>query len=128
MAVTKTLLIVEDSESVKVRLLGFLAEIKCIKVLAAVENGNTAFWKIMQEMPDIVLLDIQVPGLNGLEILDLLRELKQPPLIIVLTNNSDDYFKERCMKSGATAFFDKTTQFEQALTAIENLCHEGPNP
>lgn len=49
---------------------------------------------------------------------------KDAPYIIVFTNNSNFYFKERCFALGANEFFDKSVQFEQTIKAIEILCND----
>lgn len=115
---TKSILIVEDSAPVTLRLLQFLSGINDLIILDSVQDGNSALLKIMQESPDILLLDIQLPGLNGIDVLDLIKELKNPPYIIVLTNNSDDYFKDKCLSLGAHEFYDKTKHFELAIEAV----------
>lgn len=120
----KTLLIIEDSVSITWRLLSFLREIRNLKILGSVRNGTSGFKRIVNETPDIVLLDIQVPGTNGLEILEKISTTTSVnPHVIVLTNNSHFYFKEKCFEWGAKEFYDKSSQFEEAILAIKNLCH-----
>ena len=49
------------------------------------ENGNEAWEKIQDCQPDIVILDIHMPGLNGLEVSSLIQKMEHPPLIILLS-------------------------------------------
>lgn len=120
---TKSLLIVEDSVSITWRLLSFLREIENLKIIGSVRNGTSGLKRIKTDKPDIVLLDLQLPGINGLKIIEALQDDKKP-YIIVFTNNSNFYFKERCLALGANEFFDKSVQFEEAVAAIRKLSME----
>jgi DNA-binding NarL/FixJ family response regulator len=119
----KSLLIIEDSVSITWRLLSFLKEIENLEIMGSVRNGTSGLKRIESDKPDIVLLDLQLPGINGLKIIEMLQD-KHKPYIIVFTNNSNFYFKERCMALGANEFYDKSVQFEEAVTAIKKLCQE----
>ena len=55
------------------------------ELIGFAENGNEAWQKIQELHPDIVILDIHMPGLNGLEVAGLVQKLKHPPLIILLS-------------------------------------------
>jgi len=119
----KSLLIIEDSVSITWRLLNFLREIENLEILGSVRNGTSGYKRIQKEAPDIILLDLQLPGINGMKIIEML-DGKKPPHIIVLTNNSNLYFKQRCIELGANEFFDKSVQFESAIDSVRKLCSE----
>ncbi|MCB0492220.1 MAG: response regulator transcription factor [Cyclobacteriaceae bacterium] len=119
----KSLLIIEDSVSITWRLLSFLKEIENLEIIGSVRNGTSGLKRIESDKPDIVLLDLQLPGMNGLKIIETLQD-KHKPYIIVFTNNSNFYFKERCMALGANEFYDKSVQFEEAVASIKKLCQE----
>lgn len=123
----KSLLIIEDSVSITWRLLNFLKDVKNLKILGSVRNGTSGYKRIVNEKPDIILLDIQLPGTNGLKILELLKDQEHKPYIIIFTNNSNFYFKERCFALGADEFYDKSVQFEEAIKAIIKFCNNGVN-
>ncbi|MEP2667384.1 MAG: response regulator [Cyclobacteriaceae bacterium] len=117
----KSLLIIEDSVSITWRLLSFLREIENLEIIGSVRNGTSGLKRIESDSPDIVLLDLQLPGINGLKIIESLQD-QNKPYIIVFTNNSNFYFKERCLALGANEFYDKSVQFEEAVSAIRKLC------
>lgn len=120
---SKSILIVEDSVSITWRLLSFLREIENLEIIGSVRNGSSGLKRILSDTPDIVLLDLQLPGVNGLKIIETLRgKSKNKPYIVVFTNNSNFYFKERCLSLGANEFYDKSVQFEEAVGAIRKLC------
>jgi len=62
-----------------------------VQVLAECQNGLEAVSSISQHRPDLVFLDIQMPGLNGFQVIHKLRELKQPIPMIVFVTAYDSY-------------------------------------
>ncbi len=120
----KSLLIVEDSAAITERLLTLFSEIKRLDILLPVADGLTAYSRITKELPEIILLDIQLPGLTGVEILELINELNYSPHIIILTNNNNEYLKDKCLALGANEYYDKSTQFEEAVNSIKKMCDE----
>ncbi len=120
--IKKSLLIVEDSVSITWRLLTFFRGIENLEIIGSVRNGTSGLKRIKSDKPDIVLLDLQLPGMNGLKIIETLQGQKNAPYIIVFTNNSNFYFKERCLSLGANEFYDKSVQFDEAVSAVRKLC------
>ncbi|HQW23997.1 MAG TPA: response regulator, partial [Bacteroidia bacterium] len=62
--------------------------------------------------PDVIILDIKIPGKSGVEVLPELKT-KSYAKVIMLTNYSDAYYKNLCMKLGAEYFLDKSNEFEK---------------
>jgi DNA-binding NarL/FixJ family response regulator len=81
---------------------------------------------IPEAKPDLVILDLQMPKANGLEILPLIKGLSSPPLVMVLTNYATTRHREACAKLGADYFFDKSREFEKAIEVIELLADAYP--
>ncbi|MCC2615440.1 LytTR family DNA-binding domain-containing protein [Aestuariibacter halophilus] len=79
-------LIVDDEPLARKGLALRLAEFDHVTVIGECQNGLDAVTEIVQSQPDLVFLDIQMPGLNGFQVINKLRELQQPiPLIIFVT-------------------------------------------
>ena len=70
---------------------------------------------------DVVILDIRMPGGNGLDVLRRMKLEKNAPKVIVLTNYSLPEYKEAAMKLGADYFFDKSTEFEKVRMVLKKL-------
>lgn len=100
-----------------------MEQIGQLKILGSIRNGTAGLKKAQAEKPDIILLDIMLPGTNGLKIMEMLNSTPWRPYIIVLTNYSNLYFKQRCMGLGAKAFYDKSVQFEEAVAKINTICN-----
>jgi len=113
------LLLVDDSITIIERMKEILSEIKCVKSIDTATDGVEAYTKITQNQPHLVLLDINMPIKNGIE---LLKEIKQNfPMVkvIMVTNQSVEYYKPICIEMGAEYFIDKSTEFELIPDIIE---------
>jgi DNA-binding NarL/FixJ family response regulator len=95
-----------------------------IEVVDAVD-GMEATESIRRHTPDVVLLDIRMPGRSGLDVLKDIREMSDPPVVAVLTTfDSDDYIA-RALREGASGFLVKDTDPEQLPTLIRSLAAGG---
>jgi two-component system chemotaxis response regulator CheY len=105
------ILIVDDNINFVERMITMLDELDNIGYINVANNYDEANRSITAEKPDVVLLDINLPGKNGIE---LLRKIKQSGWncqVIMLTNHVDEYYKEQCTGLGATHFLDKSNDF-----------------
>jgi DNA-binding NarL/FixJ family response regulator len=67
---------------------------------------------LTESRPDIVLLDIHLPVKSGIELLQYIRINHPATIVIMLTNESGDYYRKICKKLGAAYFIDKSREFE----------------
>jgi CheY-like chemotaxis protein len=70
---------------------------------------------IKEKQPDLVVLDIRMPGLNGIEVLKKMKEHGLRCKICILTNYPQQQYKEKCLTEGADYFFDKNKDFKLLL-------------
>jgi len=71
--------------------------------------------------PRVVILDIAMPGMNGLEVQKRLQTISPNSRVIVLTSVDDPRVRERAMKNGAAAFFSKPVDDEEFLASIKSV-------
>lgn len=71
--------------------------------------------------PDVLILDIRMPGGTGIDVLKTMQFNIKPPMVIVFTNYYYPQYFERCMKLGADYFFDKSIDVEKLVNAIKNF-------
>lgn len=114
------LLIIDDSKLINEKLRELLSEIENLEIVDEALNGFEGVEKYWKYKPDIVILDIKMPKLNGIEVLQNIRRINSPAKIIILTNYDNQYFKEACLAEGADYFLDKSTDFEK----VYNICKE----
>lgn len=116
--------IVDDEALVRSGFRLILGAADDIEVAAAVD-GPEAIDVIQRELPDVVLLDIRMPGHSGLDVLADIREMPAPPVVAILTTfDSDDYIAQ-ALSAGAAGFLVKDTDPEQLPTLIRSLAAGG---
>jgi len=114
-------LIADDSSLLTERLVAELDKVEGVEVIAQVGTANEATASIRELKPDVVILDLCMPGGSGIEVLDEIKRDPLPPIVIVLTGFGEPQYRKRCLASGASFFFDKTTEFEQVRETMQNL-------
>ena len=120
----KTVLIVDDNMNFVDRMIGLLDEAKSIVNIIVASDYDEARKVLAHEEPDIALLDINLPGKNGIELLKLIRSGKTPCEVIMITNHADDYYRQQCFDLGAKHFLDKSNDFAQVPGIINNYASQ----
>lgn len=77
--------------------------------------------------PSVIVTDIRMPGLTGLAVLTVLREVGARIPIILMTAHGDDDIRLEAERLGATAFFEKPFDIDDLRTAIINVVERGPH-
>lgn len=113
--------IADDSAALREHVLEMLRDIPGVEVVGFSEEGLEAVASITQIKPDVVLLDIQLPHGNGLEVLRNIKQNGQGPLTIVATNFPYPQYRKRALDLGADYFLDKTTEIEQLRGLLTQL-------
>ena len=116
----KSVFIVEDSIPVRLRLVELIADIAGVTVVGEAASPAAAVAGIRKLKPKYVVLDFQLEGGTGFDVLRTIRTELPETVFIVLTNYSQPQFRERCLAAGATAFLDKSTEFAQVRNVIAN--------
>jgi len=124
----KKVLLVDDSRIVRERLAALISELPGVVLIGEASNVSEGVKKIRQLRPHIVVLDISMPGGNGIQVLEAVRKRGRAPHIIMLTNFAHEAYRERCLELGAEYFFDKSAEFENAVETIKELSRSRPLP
>jgi len=123
--VKATVLVVDDSLEIQ-RYLRVLLELDSYRVEAA-SNGLEALHRLRHGYaPQVVLLDVQMPGMDGLETLHQLREFRPQPKVIMCSAVDDPEKIAEAAALGAYAYLVKPVQHLYLSAAIERCLHEGP--
>lgn len=119
--------IADDSPLIRERLRSLLTEIPEVEVIGEAGNGVEALVSIHRIKPDVVILDIQMPGDSGIDIVRHLRKSGVKPVSIILTNYSYRHNTRASFEVGANYFLDKSRDFEKIKPIIGMLavCGEG---
>ena len=107
-----TLLIVDDSELIIERLIDSLKDHNTIKKIITATGYKEAVDILGKKKTDIILLDIQLSGKNGIDLLKFIVKEYPDIKVVMCSNLSNDYYKKLCKKIGARYFVDKSKDFE----------------
>lgn len=121
----KTLLIVDNSLFIIERLLTILKDVPAVDHIYTATDYNSAVNVLGQFKMDIVLLDIQLPDKNGIELLKYIVQFFDKSKVIILSNLVSDYYKKLCKDSGAAGFIDKSKEFDKIPEVIVSILSNG---
>jgi DNA-binding NarL/FixJ family response regulator len=101
-----------------VTMLEELVGIEVVGQAANVAEAISAIWKLQ---PDVVILDILMPGGSGIKVLQNIKQAGAGPMVIILTNYPYPVFRQKCLQAGADFFLDKSTEFDQIPELFERF-------
>jgi len=110
--------IVDDHPVIRLAI-RMLLENQNYRVVGESDNGVDAMQSIRETRPDLVILDISLPKLDGLEMLSRFQTMALPLKVLVLTAQSPALFAIRCMHSGAAGYVCKQEDLSELLSAIK---------
>ena len=115
-----SILIVDDNPHFIQRMGNLFREFNDKVQVYTAANFDEALKQLDTRKHDTILLDINLPGQNGIELLKKILERNCQCKVIVISNNSSDYYRKQCEKLGAIHFLDKTTEFHLAPSIVTN--------
>jgi DNA-binding NarL/FixJ family response regulator len=118
---TKTLLIVDSSLFIVERLVDMLKELRFIEKIFTATDYDTALEILYREKTGIVLLDIQLPGKNGIDLLKHIVHYFPESKVIVLSNLVSDFYQKLCKTAGAFQYIDKSKDFDKIPEVILSI-------
>jgi len=117
-------LIVDDHPVVRAGLTSLLRKENGLKVVAAAHNGEVALDLMRRSSVDVVLLDLRMPKIGGIDFLSLLREIAVPPAVLILSSYAYEEEIYRAVKAGARGYLSKDATGAEIVEAI-NLVNAG---
>ena len=121
---TIRVLLVDDDALVRSGLRMMLGGAERIEVVGETDDGQGVLAAVDVHHPDVVLMDIRMPRLDGIAATRLLREQPQPPEVVVLTTFDADELVVRALRAGAAGFLLKDSSPAEIVRAIESV-HAG---
>lgn len=119
----KSILIVDDEDSIRLSLEGILEDEGFKTAFAA--TGEECLQIIQGEDPDLVLLDIWMPGINGLETIKRIKQLRPEQLVIMMSGHGSIETAVKATRLGAFDFIEKPLSLEKVLLSIQNALKIG---
>jgi len=111
-------LVVDDHALVRAAIDNLLKEVADINIVAAAGDGEEALKMARKENPDVVLMDISMPGMSGIEVTRRLLQINSGLKVIALTAHSDELYSSQLLKTGAVGYLTKDVSSEELVKAI----------
>ena len=111
-------MVVDDSTPIRQRLIASFRKASGVEAVAEAPSGEAALALLDDFRPDLIILDLMLPGMSGIEVLKTLKERRPAVKVAVFTNYPNSTFRRRCLELGATHFFGKTTELERILELV----------
>jgi DNA-binding NarL/FixJ family response regulator len=112
------ILLVEDHSMVRAGLHALLERAKDINIVGEASNGQEAIDMTVELKPDVLVMDIMMPRLNGIQAAEQIRDMKLPVNILLLSMYSDEGLVHQALHSGVKGYVLKTSVSEELLWAI----------
>ncbi|HHP7229354.1 MAG TPA: response regulator transcription factor [Xenococcaceae cyanobacterium] len=119
-----TILIVDDQKTVQALLSDYLEDEPSIKIIGFAKNGQEAIEIVKVHRPDIVLMDIEMPVLDGLSATRIIAEQFVQSHVLILSVHDEDTYLNASLKVGAKGYLLKTTPAKELINAIYSA-HKG---
>lgn len=113
--------LVEDSALLRERLTRMISSVPHTRLVGFAASSNEALEKIPRAKSDVVILDIRLAQGTGYQVLRELKRQPNTPTVIVLTNYAYPAYRKKYLQGGADYFFDKSTEFDLLLGALQQL-------
>jgi two-component system response regulator DevR len=115
------ILLVDDHEVVRLGLKALLSRYAQFEVVAEAENANEAIKKTLQFRPDVVVMDIRLPGKNGIEATREIIETEPDTKVIMLTSHAEDDLLFDAISAGASGYVLKQIGSDDLVRALESI-------
>jgi DNA-binding NarL/FixJ family response regulator len=115
------ILIVDDHEVVRDGLKNILTSLDNVLITGEAGNGEEAVKMYLTLKPDVVIMDISMPGMNGIEATRIIKEKDPDAKILILTMHDNQEYLNQIIRSGAKGFILKNTDKEELLEAVKTV-------
>jgi DNA-binding NarL/FixJ family response regulator len=113
--------IADDSSLVRERLAALVSDLKGVELVGQAGDAYEALEAIQRLRPDVVILDIRMPGGNGIQMLEAIKKGAAPPVVIMLAAFPYPQYHKKCLEMGADYFFDKSAEFERVVQVLKRM-------
>jgi len=107
----------DDSAPIRARVAGLLAR-DSVQIVGQAETPQACINGILATHPDVVVLDVQLDGGQGIDVLRAVRGIEPRIAFVVFSNNSAPAYRKRYLSAGAARFLDKSAEFDQLAGAV----------
>lgn len=113
-------LIVDDHPFIRATVCQLLREER-VMVVGQADNGAEAMRLVREQLPDLIILDLSLPGLSGMEVIARVNRMEQRVKVLVLTSHMAESYSLRCLQAGAAGFVSKTNDLDELNKAVRAI-------
>lgn len=118
-------LLADDHALVRAGIRALLESIPLVEVAGETGDGQQALDWVRRDPPDVLLLDVSLPGLNGMEVADRIRRMQLPTRVLMLSMHSGPEYVARALAAGAAGYLIKDAAFDELAAAITSVARGG---
>lgn len=115
------IIVADDHDLVRMGIVRMLSDVPGFSVVGEAKTGEEAVRLTREFKPDVVLMDVKMPGIGGLEATKKILAHNSDIKVIAVTSLADDMFPERLMKAGACGYVTKGASFDEMIDAIKTV-------
>lgn len=115
------ILIADDSSLMRKRVSDVASTVPDTEIIGVVDNGIDALKMVWSLEPDLIILDLQMPGKSGIEVLREINKYRKHKQICILTNHNQPQYQRVCRDLGATWFLSKTKDFSRLKHILSDM-------
>jgi two-component system invasion response regulator UvrY len=112
------ILLVDDHELVRTGISRIIDDVRGMKVIGEADSGEAAVKWCRNNHPDVILMDINMPGIGGVDAMHRILRLNEDIKIIMLTMHTENPFPSKVMQAGAAGYLSKAAAPDEVLAAI----------
>jgi DNA-binding NarL/FixJ family response regulator len=118
---TISILVADDHDLVRMGIVRMLADVKEYIVAGEAKSGEEAVQFVREHKPNIVLMDVRMPGIGGIEATKKILSANENTHVIAVTSLNDEMFADKLLKAGAQGYVTKEGGFDEITKAIEKV-------
>jgi len=118
------LVIADDSSMMRERIKNLVSCFDQVTIVGEAGNGIIALEMIAEFDPELIILDLHMPEMGGMEVLRKIKDTKLKTKVCILTNYNYPQYKSRCLALGADYFLSKNDEFEKTNVVIADILRE----
>ena len=119
-----TVLLVDDHEGFINAALRHLRKVEWLEIVGRASNGLEAIERSETLRPDVVLMDLAMPEMGGLQATRLIKTQDAPPFIVIASHFDDAEHREHAMRAGADDFVSKLSYIQEVMPILEHVRQE----
>jgi DNA-binding NarL/FixJ family response regulator len=120
-----TIVVADDQDLVRMGIIRMLSDVPHFEVVAEAKTGEEAIQKVKDHRPNVLLMDVRMPGIGALEATKKILSIYSKAKVIAVTGVTDEIFADRIFKAGAAGYVSKEAGFDDIIDAINKVVTGG---